>query len=324
LLHPQPPQAKALVEEFRNQYKMDPEFVKKVDDEWGPLDWRLPEASAIYWAARGLEMAKEHPEKVNQSDLIKLRRVIYQSLLQAFYHGRLVTNPFDKSYEYYPDLDLVSRVNDAYVTSYAEETDPAQKNSIKRAHGNFLSEAVYFLYVDDRIGEAAKWFRYLSREYPDKPLIDDNPHTLPSDMTLDQYAIACVQGDVNRPDQDRTRLAVEGLLRNAYYELAIGHDDRYAGYKLLAAKIYEAYEKYISYPGGQERLPIPAFADINRTVLNQLLSPKGGLPFAARAVLRTQLQLPPETVSTNAPPASVVSTNATEAVSTNVSNSVSK
>ena len=32
--------------------------------------------------------------------------------------------------------------------------------------------------------------------------------------------------------------AVEGLLARAYYELAIGQDDRYAGFKLLAGKIY--------------------------------------------------------------------------------------
>ena len=49
-------------------------------------------------------------------------------MLQAFYHGRLVINPFDKSYDYYPDLDLVPKVNDAYDTMYAEESDTGQKN----------------------------------------------------------------------------------------------------------------------------------------------------------------------------------------------------
>ena len=46
--------------------------------------------------------------------------------------------------------------------------------------------------------------------------------------------------------------------------------------------------------------------DIKNTVLNQMLDTKQGLPFAARAVLRTQLGMPAET---NAPPPTI-STNA--------------
>ena len=29
---------------------MDPKVVQKVDQEYGPFDWRLPYAHAIYWA----------------------------------------------------------------------------------------------------------------------------------------------------------------------------------------------------------------------------------------------------------------------------------
>jgi hypothetical protein len=99
---------------LRDKYKLDAVFAKKVDAEWGPLDWRLPEAHAIYWGAFGLAQAKKHPDKVNPDDLIKLRRNIYQSMLQAFHHGRIIRNPFSPSVEMVPDLDLVSKVNDAY------------------------------------------------------------------------------------------------------------------------------------------------------------------------------------------------------------------
>ena len=49
---------------LREKYKIDPVFAQKVDEQYGPLDWRLPEAHAIYWAALGLEKAKENPDKV--------------------------------------------------------------------------------------------------------------------------------------------------------------------------------------------------------------------------------------------------------------------
>ncbi len=325
LIDPQTAGAKARAKLFREKYKMNPVFAKQVNEDWGPLDWRLPEASAIYWAALGLEKAKENPEKVvKPSDLMTLRRSIYQSMLQALYHGRLVINPFDKSYDYYPDLDLVSKLNHAYNTMYAEEPDAGQKDSIKHAQRNFLRDAVYFLYEDNRIAEAAKWFAYLSRNFPDQPLLDNDPNSLPSQLTLDQYAVACVQGDVKDIDQNRTLSAVEGLLGRAYYELAVGDDNRYAGFKLLANKIYDRYHKQVASFQGQARVGLPPLADINRMVLNQLLDPKKGLPYAARAVLRTQLRLPPETASTNAPPAAAVSTNMPETVETNTAGATAR
>jgi hypothetical protein len=126
-------------------------------------------------------------------------------------------------------------------------------------------------------------------------------------------------------DQNRTTAAVEGLLARAYSELALGQDDRYAGFKALAGKIYERYQaKTANFDGGQQRVGLPPFADINRTVLNQLLDPMQGMPIAARAVLRTQLQLPPETISTNALPAESTSTNLPEVMDTNTANSVTK
>jgi hypothetical protein len=325
LIDPQTAEARARTDLFRNKYKMDPVFAKKVDAEWGPFDWRLPETSAIYWAALGLEKAAENPGKVvKQADLTTLRRSIYQSMLQAVYHGRLVINPFDKTYALYPNLDLISKLNEAYETMYAEEPDPGQKNSLLNAQRNFLRDAVYFLYEADRLTEAAKWFHYLSVKFPNLALLDTDPNSLPSQMTLDQYAIARVQGDVGETDQNRITAAVAGLLAQAYYELAIGQDDRYAGFKLLAGKIYSRYQSATAYPGGPQRIGLPPFADINRQMLNQLLDPKQGMPFAARAVLRTQLQLPPETVATNAAPATMTSTNTAETVDTNTANSVAK
>jgi len=283
-----------------------------VAEQYGPLDWRLPEAHAIYWAALGLEKAKKNPAKVKQSELITLRRSIYQSMLQAFYHGRLVINPFDETYDLYPDLDLVSKLYDTYETMYAEEPDPGQKNGIRTAQKNFLVTAVYYLYENNRVAEAAKWYRYLAREYPDQPLIIGNPNSIPSQMSLDEFAIALIQEDIgNSPSQDRTMAAVQGLLSRAYYELAIGEDDRYAGFKLLASKIYEHYQTATSsYQGGQQRVGLPPFADINRIVLNQLLDPKQEMPFAMRAVIRTHLGLPAETAPTNALTNTLSGTNA--------------
>ena len=282
---------------FTNQYKLDPAFAKAVDEKYGPFDWRLPEAHAIYWGAKGLDAAAKNPDKVKADDLIMVRRIIYQSLLQAFHHGRVIPDPFNQTYSLGPNLDLVAQVNQAYLQMYADETDPGQKDGILKAHRNFLRDAVYFLYEANRLSEAQKWFTFLCEKYPDKPILDTRPDLLPKDMTLDQYAVAVVQIDIGETSQERVTAAIQGLLSNAYFDLATGQDDRYENLKRLANRVYQHYAEKTSGNGGKVRIPLPPYDALNTAVIRQLLDPQGGVPYAARAVLRTQLGQPAETAA---------------------------
>ena len=312
LLRPQTAEDMQQLQVFTNRYKLDPAFAKSVDVEWGPFDWRLPEAHAIYWGAKGLDAARKNPEKVKADDQMTLRRIIYQSLLQAFHHGRILPNPFGQP-ELGPNLDLVGQVNKAYLKMYDDEGDAAQRDGILKAHRNFLRDAVYFLYEANRIGEAARWFKFLGDKYPDKPVIENQPDSLPKTLTLDEYAFAVVQIDIGETSQERVTAAIEGMIRLSYFELVSGADDRYLGYKNLAQKVHAQYTAKTSGSKGDVRIPLPPYKDLERVVVNQLLDPEKGLPYAARAVLRTQLGLPGET---NAPP-TAIPTNAPAMVSTN-------
>lgn len=295
LLHPQSAQDYQRLQTLTNQYKLDPEFVVSVDRKYGPFCWLLPEAHAIYWGAKALDEAARNPDKVTTSDLITVRRIIYQSMLQAFHHGRLIADPFTRTYSLGPNLDLVAQVNSAYTNSYAEETDPGQKRGILNAHRNFLRDAIYFLYEADRIGEAQKWFNYLAQEYPDKPIVDTQPDLLPKDLTLDEYAVAVAQIDANETSRDRVTSLLEGMLVRAYRDLAAGDDDRYMNYLNLTRRVYDNYVAKTSKASGPQRIGLMPFKEMNAVVVRQLLDPKTGVSYEARAVLRTQLRLPAET-----------------------------
>jgi hypothetical protein len=277
---------------LRQKYKIDPVFAEKVNEEWGPLDWRLPDSHAIYWASLGLEKAKEFPDKVTPNDLITLRRVIYQSMLQSFDHGRIIDNPFINRIELGPNFALVQKVNDAYETEMKE--DPADAAHMTIGHRNFLADAAYYLYEDNRMADAQKWYNYLGKLYPDKTILDKVPDSYPRNLTLDQFAVGRVQEDAGDTSQDTTTAAVEGLLLHAYEDLAIGQDDSYAGLRLLARKVYDNYEakgaKYTTANSNDiGRTGLPPFRDINEVVLANLLDPQRGLPYAARAVITSQL-----------------------------------
>jgi hypothetical protein len=307
LIRPQTAEERTNAFVLREKYKIDPVFAQKVDTQYGPFDWRLPEAHAIYWGALGLQKAKEHPGNVKPDDLITLRRIIYQSMLQAFHHGRIIDDPFAKTSALEPNLELVSKVNDVYMQMYAEETQPNMQEGILKAHRNFLRDAVYFLYENNRVAEAAKWYKMLGEKYPDKTILDGDMNSYPRNLTLDEYAIARVQSELGDISQERTTAVVQGLLAQSYYALAIGQDDRHEGFKLLAGKVYQHYVSKTDINGKNVRTPLPPYDVLNRTVLNDLLdTQKPVLPYAARAVIRSQLGMLPET---NSPPAAIISTN---------------
>lgn len=302
LLNPQTDEDRQRVELLTRTYKMDPAFLKKVDDEYGPLEWRLPEAHAIYWAAKGLEMAEKNPRRVNTNDLIRLRRVIFQSMLMSFHRGRLIPDYINRRFEFGPNLDIIPKVNYAYEK--AMEEDPANRENIRIAHRNFLRDAIYFLYTAGRETEAQRWYNYLAEHYPDKPLLEGQPETLPRNFTVDQYAVARVTEDVGETDPIRIRAHLMGMLAHAYARLILDQEDEALAYQRLARRVYDAYSEKIK--GAEMRIGLPPFSEIAAEVLRRLLDPQES-PFAPeeRAVLRTKLNLPAEAPApapaTNAP-----------------------
>jgi len=311
LIHPTTADQTNRANILREKYKMDPKIMKEVDEKYGPLEWRLPEAHGIYWAYLGLEQAQRNPTKIKPDDLITLRRVIYQSMQMAFQRGKLVSNPFAKRFEFGPNLAIIPKVSAAY--EQAAEEDASNRDHILRAHRNFLRDAVYFLYNHNRVADARYWWDYMSKKYPDKTVLDGVPTSLPANLTLDGYAVARVQEDVSETmARDRVKSILEGLLVNSYASQAIGEDERAAGYKLLARQVLATYESKTKARG--EAIALSSLEDMDREVFNRMIDPEQGAPIEMRAVLRTLHGLPAETPapgsSTNAPPAEAVSTNA--------------
>ncbi len=300
LIHPQTQDQTNRARLLEEHYKMNPAFMKEVDERYGPLEWRLPEAHAIYWAALGLQKARENPSKIKQDDLITLRRVIYQSMQMSFQRGRLVTNPFAKRFEFGPNLAIIPKVSAAY--EQAAEEDKATHDHILRAHRNIIRDAIYYLYTHARVSDANYWWKYMAEKYPEKAVLDSRPETLPAKMTMEGYVVARVQEDVSETmSRDRMKAIIEGLLVNSYTSLAIGEDERAAGYKLLARQALTTYVSKTKDRG--EAIQMSSFDEINREVFNRMIDPVEGVPAEMRAVLRTLTGLPAETPGgTNAPP----------------------
>jgi hypothetical protein len=296
LIHPQTDAAKARAQLLREKYKLKPEFMQQVDQAYGPLEWRLPEAHAIYWAMLGLAKAKENPTRVDQENILTLERMIYQSMQLAVVRGRVIAPNGKRALDLAPNLEIIPKANDAY--EQAMRNDEPNREHISVGHRNFLRDVVYYLYTYNRETEAAKWFDYLQKNYPKKPLVDGKPNSLPGTLTLDEYAFARVEDEVGSTSRDKTKLVLEGLISTSFYSLAMGDDDRAVGFDHFAQKVLARYRSKTSESG--DRISLPPLDEIKKDVLQRLLDPERGFNSQLADQLRTRLNLP---APTNAPPA---------------------
>jgi hypothetical protein len=272
LIHPKTDKARARAALLRDKYKLDPVKMKQVDDEYGPLDWRLPEAHAIYWAFLGL--AKSKPQ-----DLIALRRVIYQSMQLAFQRGRLKIGPDGKVY-LAPNLEIIRRADKAYEQMAQWEEASNQREAIQRAHRNFLKEAVYELYIHNRLADGETWLKRLREKFPD---------AVPGGMSLSDLALSRALGEVKDGSQVRMTSVVQAFVTQSYIRLIEGEDEQAAAFMQRAQEMYDAY---VRRSGNDPRLRITPPAEVRKQVLDELLDPKSSLTPEAKARLRTKLGLP--------------------------------
>ena len=289
LFAPQTPEAKERGKSLREKYKLDPRTMKKVDDQYGPFDWRMPEAHAIYWAILGLDRWKELGfDQAKKDDLMTLRRVIYQSMQLAFQRGRFIENKAEARLEFGPNLDIIPNANRAYEDMM--EQVPEWRDHIKTGHRNFLKSAVYFLYTHNRLAEAGKWFRYVKEKYPE---------SMPAELSLEEYAIEQVTTDVSETSHVRVTSAIEGLLGQSFYNLAIGEDAQATGYHNLALKVWQRYQSKTEQ--SRERVGLVPFNQIKEEVRQRMLDPQSEMlsPVLIRQLL-TVLGLS----ATNTPPVS--------------------
>ena len=283
LLNPATAEARERARVVRERYKMDPAVMKRADELYGPLEWRLPEASAIYWATVGLE-------KSDKRDLITLRRIIYQSLHASVLRGRIVLAHTNGTYVFGPDLSKIGLAHDGYTKMLAEETE--MPYPIVKAHRNFLKEAVYLLYTHNRLVEANRWMTVLKQKYPE---------AVPADQSVETYALKRMTENITELNHNRMKVMLEGFIRQHFEHLAIDDDERAAGFLLRARGLWAFYDSSIQ--GRREPLRMESIEDMYRRIRDEVLDPQTGIASGYAAQLRTKLNLPaPVAPKTNPPP----------------------
>ncbi len=290
LLHPKTLEASNRVAVLTERYKMLPSMMKRVDETYGPLEWRLPETHAIYWAMVGIDNSPDQ-------DKLPLRRTIYQPMLTSLQRGRIVTNRFAKRIEVVANLDMVPNASRSYED--AMKADPANADHIATGHRNFLKDAIYFLWANNRPAEARKWFEKFKQLYGLGP-----QSGIAEGTTMEDFAISKVTEDINETSRDRVTAMLYGFIGQSYLNLAMDEEDQAIGLERMAARIHQNYRTRTTHPASVVRVEIPDLDVIKQNVLRDMLMPSTNANPEFQAVLRTKLKLPPGFAlppATNAP-----------------------
>jgi len=177
-----------------NEYRMDPAVMLKIMQQYGPLDWRLPEVHGVYWLVHGRDVCGD--ASPDRYDALNTDRIALSCLQDLTSRGRLTMIdarprgttedvlsleptkatadkdlPRVRLYRNY-DLRFVQATHDEYmrrITAWAVSEEKAReqfaKNPLRNGHINYLVNAIKTLYAGHRRVEAQRWLNWIRENY---------------------------------------------------------------------------------------------------------------------------------------------------------------
>lgn len=268
---------------LRNEWKMNPEFIAKItgDNEFGPLDFRVPEAHAVYWALKGIDavgadtsfdavgkaLGDDNPVDATEGnkdfDLLSLRRIVYGSLQNITWSGgyHLDYNMGDPDgvLIMYPDLRFVDVQHRMYqVVAVHHGSDMARSG-----HINFLRRAVTELYRYQKLDDAQNYYDELRRLYPMPE------HDLPLDKFAADYTLKQLR---ESPGEREATSMVEQFLMQSLMLYVAGDDYNALAMHRTARMVYDAYMDRVG-DYATDRVRLKPFDEMERIVYEQRVKP---------------------------------------------------
>jgi hypothetical protein len=256
---------------LRHTWKLEPELMKRVNQMYGPtdfrdgtrlpLDWRHPCSHGIYWAVKGLEAASREKASIAE---INTDRIVNHCLQDLFRYGKMFfyvsATRSGESTLAYDESEITSvylrpdlRMFDAYNKSSLERIEKYEKvrtntyDSLMNGHKNMLVNALLAFYQAGHIPKAQEIYNELKRLFPEReefkaPLLAfarDRWREELRDMTI-----------------TNAQEAIATMLRESYFRYAMRDDDESAAREKLAQ---EVYDYYMSLNDEESRIDLPDF-----------------------------------------------------------------
>ena len=278
---------------IRMDFKMDPERMLKLEQQYAPMEWRLPESHAMYWALVALELRLD-PVSGKPEDTIDARRLVFFCTQQLYRRGTILFRSRSQVGRMLFGFNLAfisaAEKEFTYIVDYyrARPTERAAEN-IGDPEKQFLEEAVRVMSWAGQEREAKRLYKKLQTRYP-------------SDDRKNQDIDSWVTGQVRKMVQEwgrqtQVQTLCSAMLLRGYAHLIVGQMDLATAYHEQCRQMWGWYrEDEILRQTDKREESVPTFDELKSIVVEGILRGDYGDMFSpdARAFLRDLLGMEEE------------------------------
>lgn len=267
--------------QIRNVWKMDIAYMEKMNKKYGPvrfedpnqrdpLNWEHPATHAMYWSARGLEIAGR-PETYSVDEK-NTDRIIFHGLQQLYRYGKTMLYT-DKSGNQNlflrPDLRMFTSCDQTWkmIIKKYESLERGNPKAVRGGHKNFLENAVMTFYQNGHLKEALQIYNELVTLYPkDEQGYEIADYKLPM---LDFLKTRMREEFRGLGIRDAVEM-VNGLLKEGYFRYAMYDDNEAAAREKIAQEVYTFYQK--EHADESSRVGLPSLDMLRYTAFMDFLN----------------------------------------------------
>lgn len=218
---------------------------------YGPIDWRVPDAMALYWAAAGREVLGVDIEKAANTS-----RIAFNSVVGLYKSGRLRLERGEGGVTGWipaPHFGFIEPVLEIHREIVRQYKGTAQEKPTYDGYLNFLRQIIMDLYSHNNIPGALKYWAMLTKEGPETGDLAD-------------FIGKRLVENIKNPTHDGYRNFIQGQLESSIRFLSYGDEDRAAGFQLRAQAMYDKYHRDYA-----KRLTMPPMHTIWQSALLNFL-----------------------------------------------------
>jgi hypothetical protein len=209
--------------------KLKPDMLLRMMERYGPIDWRLPDAHALYWTHRAFETMPE-----GESRAANTARVAFHALTSFYRRGRLTfrydpEHPEQAVWRTDTNFAFMERAVNFHEALYREYKGTDQGDPLREGLLNFLREVVLDLYLHNDVKRSRQYYEKLQSYGPEA----DIPYLeFITQRFLDRMEIATYEQNIS---------LVKGVIFEALRLAAVGETEQAVARENLARLIRRRY-----------------------------------------------------------------------------------
>ncbi|MBQ72485.1 MAG: hypothetical protein CMJ67_06220 [Planctomycetaceae bacterium] len=177
---------------LREEYNMNPNVMYEFTRDIGPLDWRHPQAHALYWARLGTERGSKRYEGVEDvHKVINNDRIWLQAMQALARSGLLSVDPMSQENPgRLSDPRWIRAIDRYFREVYDKHYDSrgGGGDSFSNFHENFMKQAVRELWRAGEYKDAEEMYAYLDSLYGVGGVIPSSTYSVPIEQFVKNQA----------------------------------------------------------------------------------------------------------------------------------------